>query len=214
MRPQRPAPDDYDSNYQIVPHFMYTPGLTMIPPSSLNYSINRRLKRQIGALYRKHGFEKCPNHGLFWAGYPRWTMIEDRTKTALLVVELKEKDIQFWWKIDDEVRQILDEHKLTERGVWMRYYMFWSSSIGAERRQPSDAEMHRLVIAEDEVHGENDELDGLRASPWLNPPADRWPLFRNLPELEPRLNLSVGPNTNSCYLPRPRHRYRHTGGTV
>lgn len=125
-------------------------------------------------------------------------MIEDRTKTALLVVELKEKDIQFWWKIDDEVRQILDEHKLTERGVWMRYYMFWSSSIGAERRQPSDAEMHRLVIAEDEVHGENDELDGLRASPWLNPPADRWPLFRNLPELEPRLNLSVGPTPTAA----------------
>ena len=190
MIPQRPAPDGYDSNYQIAPHFMHTPGLTVISRSSPNYSINGRLQRQIGALYRKHGFEKCPNHGLFWAGSPRWTTIEDRTKTVLLVVELKEKDIQFWWKMDDEVRKILDEHALTERGVCVRYYMFWSDSIGGERRQHSDAGLHRLAFAADDVHGGNDELDELHAT---TRPRRFSSIFRNHPELEPQQDLLVGP---------------------
>ena len=167
---------------------MHTPGLTVISRSSPNYSINGRLQRQIGVLYRKHGFEKCPNHGLFWAGSPRWTTIEDRTKTVLLVVELKEKDIQFWWKMDDEVRKILDEHELTERGVCLRYYMFWSGNIERERRQHSDAGLHRL--AADDVHGANDELDELY---WTTPPRRFSSLFRSHPELEPQQDLLVGP---------------------
>ena len=129
-RPERPARDDYDNNYQISPHFVRTPGLTDIPEKhrngavNTNYVINLTLKREVRALYGNHGLDRCPNHGLYYAGYPQWTMIEDRTKTVLLVVELKMKDITRWWNIHADMLKILDRSGLAARGVCVRYYRF------------------------------------------------------------------------------------------
>ena len=139
MKSDRPVRDAYDAHYQISPHFEKTPGLTSIPETSQNHSINRRVKRKIGALYTKYGFERCPSYGLFCAGWPQWTMIHERDKMVLLVVEMKENDIKFWYKIDKEVRKILNESGRAERGVCVRYYEFWTESVMEEQKESREA---------------------------------------------------------------------------
>lgn len=139
MRPQQPPADEYDNHYQIKPHFENTPGLTVIPSSSKkNFRINPAIKRKIGELYRKHGFDDCPNYGLFWASYPQWTMIKDRDKMVLLVVEMKEDEIEFWYQLDNEVRRIRDEYGLT--GVTVRYYKHWAGREEEESNEIEEAE--------------------------------------------------------------------------
>jgi hypothetical protein len=76
-------------------------------------------------------------------------MIPDRDKVVMLVVEMKEKDIKYWYKIDAEVRKILDESRLaepglTERGVCVRYYEFWDGWKEEEREEREEAARIRV----------------------------------------------------------------------
>jgi hypothetical protein len=76
-------------------------------------------------------------------------MIPDRDKVVVLVVEMKEKDIKYWYKIDAEVRKILDESgltepRLTERGVCVRYYEFWDGWKEEEHGEREEAARIRV----------------------------------------------------------------------
>ena len=127
-----------DFVHRIQPHFVRTPGLTVIPKSSPNFTINLQLKPKLAALYRKYGLSRCPNYGLFWAGYPTWTMISGRDKMVLLVVELLPTDIVSWHRMDEEVRGIREELKLT--GVTIRYYVYWDGRKKEAKEAAKEAE--------------------------------------------------------------------------
>lgn len=129
-RPERPRTDEYDNNEQIDPHFSLTPGLTPLSRKDRHYEEAKNIKHEIGELYSKHGFSQCPNYGLHWAGYPLLTSMKERTKTLLLVFELREWDIKQWWKVDDDVRKILE--KLDPNSihqVCVRYYQHWDERL-------------------------------------------------------------------------------------
>ena len=135
VRADRPRADEYDNNEQVAPHFSKTPGLTALPPSYRYYEVGQEVKREVGDLYNKNGFTRCRTYGLYWAGYPSWTRIKERTKTLLLVVDLKEDEIKQWWKMDDDVRKILRRYDLSGRHqVCVRYYQYW------EGREEEEAE--------------------------------------------------------------------------
>ena len=134
VRPERPSPDSYDDNEQIAPHFSKTPSLTAIPeghrynttdPEKPTGRIVPQVLRHLTALYRKHGLTICRRRGLYWAGSQQEVNDRCRVKTMVLVIELNEQDIDKWWKIDDDARELLRKFDLSGRhGVCLRYYKY------------------------------------------------------------------------------------------
>ena len=153
VRPERPRPDHYDNNEQIAPHFSKTPGLTSLPQTSRYYARGLQVKAEIIQLYIKHGFPRCPILGLYWAGSPTSTSISERPKSLLLAIELKEGDVKQWWKLDDEVREIMKKHELSGRhGVCVRYYQYWEGREEQELQQMSERLRRRAERARQSAH--------------------------------------------------------------
>lgn len=142
--PDRPSLDNYDTNIQVKAHFSKTPDLTPIPIKHRYKTTADSVKREVSELYRKHGFKRCPHHGLYWAGSMRLTADKDRDKTMLLVIELRGTDIMRWREIDVDARRILTKYDLSgEKGVCLRYYRYWS--------EDTDGDDEAIVDSEDDV---------------------------------------------------------------
>jgi hypothetical protein len=69
-------------------------------------------------------------------------MISDRDKMVLLVVELLPRDIDYWRKIDDEVRQLRDN--FGRASVTVRYYQYWTGRKERAEEEEREAEEIRL----------------------------------------------------------------------
>ncbi|KAK5114610.1 hypothetical protein LTR85_010187 [Meristemomyces frigidus] len=137
-QPERPSPDDYDSNIQVRAHFAKTPGLTPVPRDHFTRATADLVKREVSGLYRTYGLKRCAHYGLYWAGSKRWTSIQDRDKTLLLVIELNEKDLARWREFDADARRILTKHGLDGvHGVCLRYYQYWRDNTDSDDEAPA-----------------------------------------------------------------------------
>ncbi|KAK3117772.1 hypothetical protein LTR53_000582 [Teratosphaeriaceae sp. CCFEE 6253] len=111
--PERPSPDAYDANPQILPHFAPTPPLTdlrsCVATSAGSSQVPTTIRRQCAALYRRYGLTKREHLGLYYAGKKEWLQCPDRERTMVLVLELGKEDIELgrWREIDCGARTIL-----------------------------------------------------------------------------------------------------------
>ncbi|KAK4541505.1 hypothetical protein LTR36_007951 [Oleoguttula mirabilis] len=133
-QPERPSPDHYDTNAQVKAHFAKTPGLTLIPRGHFYRETAESVRRDVRNIYRTHGLNRCPHHGLYWAGSKRWTSLPDRDKTMLLVIELSAQDITRWREIDADARLILTSRADLRgvHGVCVRYYQHWRDDTDSD----------------------------------------------------------------------------------
>ena len=124
-------------------------------------------------------------------------MIPDRDKVVLLVVEMKENDIKFWYKIDNEVREILNESELADRGVCIRYYKFWTERVIEEQRESQEAA--RIREREEAAQADHEDLDepddeaedsGLPLPPMRTDPLQ---LMRTENRRRPAIPIPAGP---------------------
>lgn len=154
--PNRPSPDNYDTNIQVKPHFAKTPGLTPIPRTHYLRPTADAVKHDVSELYRSHGLKRCKHHGLYWAGSKRWTDILERDKTMLMVVELAGNDVGRWRDIDGDARRILRKHDLDGlHGVCVRYYRYWRDNTDSDAEDGGDGGL----ITPSSSGGENDAGD-------------------------------------------------------
>ncbi|KAK3686398.1 hypothetical protein LTR37_019871 [Vermiconidia calcicola] len=151
--PKAPGADKHDENEQVAPQFAETPGLTPIAPfgpHSDYYDISRDVRRDLQALYRKYELKQCRNYGLYWAGSRYWVKCPDRRRTMLLVLELKQTDLGRWWKIDGDVKKILNKPEYAlcgEQDVCLRYYLHWEQPRNEGLAEQAHDEHRQQMIA-------------------------------------------------------------------
>jgi hypothetical protein len=134
-RPERPSPDQGDSNYQVEPHFSKTPLLTPYPERGRFHTLALQVKSILLDICSEQGLWTGGQAGLFYAGSEHRTTIDisERPRTVLVVLELKKSDLKKWTDLDEDARKILAmcNTRMAPENVCLRSVRTLSSSRSA-----------------------------------------------------------------------------------